>query len=126
MDRIYLHNKLVAVRVRRFPDGTSPVSLPDGALQLLTIRRPSGHVVKAHRHVPQKRVTKMLQECLVVIRGKIRYDLFDAKGKCFKKVVVKAGEAMLVLGAGHAVHFLAPTLAYELKNGPFFEDKKFL
>lgn len=126
MDKIFLGGKLVAIRVRRFPDGTSPVSSPDGALQLLTMTRPKGHIVKAHRHVPKTRVTKMLQECLVVMRGKIRYDLFDAKGKCFKKVIVKAGEAILILGIGHAVQFLEDTVAFELKNGPFIDDKQFI
>ena len=126
MDKIYLGKKLIAVRVRKFPDGTKPVSAQNGALQLLTMTRPKGHLVKVHRHVPQKRVTKVLEECLIVIKGKIRYDLFDGRGKCFKKVIVKEGEAMLILGIGHAVHFLEDTVAFELKNGPFVDDKKFL
>lgn len=126
MDRIFLKDKLVAVRVRTFPGGTNPVSSPDGALQLMTMKRPKGHIAKAHRHIPKKRTTKTLQECLIVIKGKIRYDLFDEKGKCFKKVMVKAGETMLIIGCGHAVHFLEDSLVYELKNGPFIDDKEFL
>lgn len=126
MDKIFLNKKLITIRVRTFPDGTNPVSSPDGALQLMTMKRPKGHVARAHRHIPRKRVTNVLQECLIVIKGKIRYDLFDAKGKCFKKVVVKGGEAMLILGAAHAVHFLEDSLVYELKNGPFIDDKQFI
>lgn len=126
MDKIFLGKKLVAVRVWHFPDGTNPVTSPDGALQLMTMQRPKGHTVKAHLHVPKTRVTKVLQECLIVIKGKIRYDLLDTKGKCFKKVLVKEGEAMLILGVAHSVHFLEDTVAYELKNGPFIDDKEFL
>ncbi len=126
MDKIFLGKKLVAIRVRKFPNGTNPVSSPNGALQLLTMKRPKGHIVKGHLHVPKTRVTRVLQECLIVIKGKIRYDLFDKKGKCLKKVLVKAGEAMLILDAPHSVHFLEDTVAYELKNGPFIDDKEFL
>ena len=127
MDKIFLGSKLVAIRVRKFPDAkTTPMSSPDGALQLLTLKRVKGDEVKAHRHIPKRRVTKLLQECVIVIKGKIRYDLFDTKGKCFKKVLVKKGEAMLILDVPHAVHFLEDSLVYELKNGPFINDKEFL
>lgn len=90
------------------------------------MKRQKGDVAKAHHHVPTRRVTKLLEECLIVIKGKIRYDLFDAKGKCFKRVLLCGGEAMLVLGIAHAVHFLEDSLVYELKNGPFIDDKDYL
>lgn len=127
MDKIFLKNKLVAIRVRRFPNAkTAPMSSPDGALQLMTMKRAKGDVARAHRHIPKRRVTRLLQECLIVIKGRIRCDLFDANGKCFRKAIVRPGEAMLILDAVHAVHFLEDSLVYELKNGPFINDKKFL
>ena len=128
MDKIFLNKKLVAIRVRRFPraDGTIPVSSHDGALQLMTMKRAKGHKAKAHRHIPKRRVTTLLQECFIVVKGKIRYDLFDTNKKCFKRVIVRAGEAMLILDVPHAVHFLEDSLAYELKNGPFIDDKEFI
>mgnify|MGYP001612395060 CR=1 FL=1 len=127
MDKIYLGKKLVAVRVRRFPDAsTTPVNTPDGALQLMTMKRAKGSVARSHRHIPKRRVTRLLQECLIVIKGKIRYDLFDREGRCFKKVVIREREAMLILDVAHAVHFLEDSLVYELKNGPFIDDKEFL
>lgn len=126
MDKIYLQNKLIAIRVRRFSDGVIPLSSPDGALQLMTIKRPKGHVARLHRHIPRQRMTRILQECLIVIKGRIRYDLFDKKGKCFRRVVVRPGEAILILDVAHAVHFLGDSLVYELKNGPYIDDKKYL
>ncbi|HBV01181.1 MAG TPA: hypothetical protein DEF00_02165 [Candidatus Taylorbacteria bacterium] len=127
MDNIFLGKKLVAVHVRRFPDAkTMPVTSPNEALQLLTLKRMKGDIIKAHLHVPKKRVTKGLQECTIVIKGKIRCDLFDKEVKCFRKVFVREGEAMLTLGVAHSVHFLEDSLVYELKNGPFIDDKKFI
>ena len=127
MEKIFLAEKLVAVHIRSFPDAkTMPVNAPDGPLQLMTMNRQKGDIAPAHRHVPQARVTKTLQECLIVIRGKIRYDLYDEAGKVFKEVFMQEGEAMLILGVGHAVHFLEDSLVYELKNGPYIDDKDFI
>ena len=92
----------------------------------MVMNRPKGHIGKAHRHVPKTRSTEVLQECLIVVKGKIRYDLFDERGKCFREVLVQPGEAMLILGVAHAVHFLEDSLVYELKNGPFIDDKEFM
>ena len=66
----------------------------------MTLKRAKGDVAKAHRHIPKKRVTRVLQECLIVIQGTFRYDLFDTKKKCFKRVLVRAGEASGTLGGG--------------------------
>ena len=127
IEKIFLGGKLVAIHVREFPNAkTTPINAPDGALQVMTMKRAKGDVAKAHRHVPKKRSTELLQECLIVVKGKIRYDLFDEEGKCFKGVLLKEGEAMLILGVAHAVHFLEDSHVYELKNGPFIDDKEFI
>lgn len=128
MDKIFLGKKLVAIHMRQFPqsEGTIPFSSHDGALQCMTMKRPKGHIAHAHRHIPKKRVTRLLQECLVVLKGKVRFDLFDRSKKCFRRVVVRPGEAMLILDVPHALHFLEDSLAFELKNGPYIDDKKLL
>lgn len=127
IEKVFLGEKLVAVHVRGFPDAkVMPISSEDGALQLMTMKRAKGDIAKAHRHIPKKRETNILQECLIVIKGSVRYDLFNEAGKCFKEVLLEAGEAMLILGVGHAVHFLEDSLVYELKNGPFIDDKEFI
>ena len=128
MQKIFLGKKLVAIKasLRSVREGTHPLSSPNDALQIMTMKRAKGYIAKAHNHVPARRETKLLQECLVVIKGKIRLDLHDAQKHCFKKVIVKEGEAMLILDTAHEVRYLEDTLAYELKNGPFIDDKKFL
>ena len=124
MDTFFIGKKLAAIRVRSFPNGTVPVQAHESALQCLTQRRPKGHRVLPHRHVPQKRTTSILQEALVVVSGKIRVSLFDAKGKLASKFVVQKGEAVVLLGAAHAVDFLETSTLFEFKNGPFLEDKR--
>lgn len=126
MDKIFLGKKLVAIRVRRAPRGVMPVTAHTDALQLLTINRKKGEIVLPHRHLPRRRVTNILQECLVVVRGRIRVELYDGAGRVFRRVAVRAGEALILLGVPHAVHFLEDSFVYETKNGPFVEDKEFL
>ncbi|MDO8619763.1 MAG: hypothetical protein Q7R64_00240 [bacterium] len=128
MQKFFLGKKLVAFKASLMSvrEGTHPLSSPEDALQIMTMKRAKGHVAKAHRHVPAHRETELLQECLIVIKGKIRIDLFDTDKRCFKKVVVKEGEAMIILDTAHEVHYLEDTLAYELKNGPFIDDKEFI
>ncbi|KKW12495.1 MAG: hypothetical protein UY50_C0006G0010 [Parcubacteria group bacterium GW2011_GWA2_49_9] len=128
MQKIFLGKKLVAIKasLKSVRDGTHPLSLPDDALQIMTMKRPKSYVAKAHRHIPKRRITELLQECLIVVKGKVRFDLFDSREKLFKKVLVREGEAMLILEVAHEVRYLEDTLAYELKNGPFIDDKQFL
>ncbi len=126
MDKIFLNKKLVAIRVRRAPRGVSSVTPPTEALQLLTIRREKGETVRPHRHVPRKRITRVLQECLMVVRGRIRVELYDGAGRVFRAVTICGGEALILLGVPHAVHFLEDSFVYETKNGPFREDKEWL
>ena len=126
MDKIFLGKKLVAIRVRKFARGVVPVTAPADALQLLTINRKKGEVVLPHRHLPRRRVTSVLQECLVVVQGSIRVELYDGAGRVFRKVAVRADEALILLGVPHAVHFLEDSFVFETKNGPFMEDKLFL
>ncbi len=126
MEEILHQGVRVAIRVRAFKSGTHGLTAQNDALQLLTQRRSKGHVVLPHRHLPKRRTTALLQEGLIVIKGRIRVDLYDKAGKCFRRFFVKAGESAVLLGVAHAVHFLEDSLVYECKNGPFIQDKIFL
>ncbi len=123
MDRIFHEGKLVAIRTRGFLKGVHSATAPTEALQLLSHRQSRGHVIKPHRHTPHKRITNMLHEGVVVVRGKIRVDLFGEDKKRFRSFFVNAGGAAIFFGVAHGVRFLADTALYELKNGPYIDDK---
>lgn len=128
MEKFFINGKLAALRIStkgRKP-GSNPVSEKSSALQVLVLKHFKGDSAKPHRHIIKKRVTNILQECLVVIRGKIRVELFDKKECCAESFIVRAGEAALLLGAPHALYYLEDTEIIEAKNGPFIDDKEFL
>lgn len=123
MEKIFYDNTLLAIRVKRLKNGAVPLTDPLEPLQVLTHKRKKGKYTKAHIHTPKKRVTGKLQECLVMIKGEIKIDLYTPRKKFFKSIYLSAGEVVVFMNGGHAVHLLKDSEIIEIKNGPFVEDK---
>lgn len=126
MKKIFYKGILTAIHLRKFKPGSHPITDASESLQVMTLKHKKGDVVAPHIHTPKRRVTKNLQECLIIRKGKIRVDLYGAGKKPFTHLSVKTGEALIILGGGHAVKYLAPTEIIELKNGPYISDKEML
>lgn len=126
MDQIYYKDTLLAIHIQNLAEGSNPVTLPDHHLQMVTVKHPKGTTLKAHTHRPQKRVTSQLQECLVVCKGKIKVDLYSPEKTLFKKIIVNQGEAFITISGGHGIHILEDAEIFELKNGPFIDDKELI
>ena len=124
MEKILRNGKLVAVRIDSLSPGSTPVIPPEEALQVLTLKHKKGRVVDPHVHIPHRRVTDVLQECLVVIRGRIVVSLFEEDGSLFRQFQVGQGETCIILAMPHRVEFLEDSEIIEIKNGPFFDDKR--
>jgi hypothetical protein len=108
------------------PEGSVPTTSPDEALQILTLKYEKGRIAAPHYHVPHQRVTEGLQECFIVMKGKIRVFFFDAEGKDSVYSDFSQGEACLSLSGPHAIKFLEDSEVIEAKNGPFYDDKRFM
>lgn len=107
----------------RFPKGSIPQTEGKEPLQLVTLKHPKGKYLLAHTHKPTPRKTAKMQECIVVKKGKIKVDLYGPDKKMFKKVMMKAGDLLLLSNGGYGIHILEDAEIIELKNGPFAEDK---
>ncbi len=123
MEKIFYKKKLVAIKIVRMPEGTSPVTDGKEPFQALTLKHPKGKYLLAHKHKHKRRVTSRLQECLVVRKGKVKIDLYGPDDKKFKSVTIGAGEALLLASGGYGIHVLQDAEMMEFKNGPFLEDK---
>lgn len=126
MEKIIFNNTLLAIRFKEFKDGALPLTDPLEPLQLLVHKRPKGKHTPAHFHLPKTRVTKKLQECLVVIKGKLRIGLYGPDKKFFKYIFLSAGEVIILINGGHSVHLVKDSEIIEVKNGPFVEDRVFI
>lgn len=123
MEKIIYNNTLIAIRIKRLKNGAIPLTDQHEALQVLTHKRKKGKYTKAHIHIPKERITQKLQECLVMIKGKIKIDLYTPDKKFFKSIYLSTGEVVIFINGGHAVHILKDCEIIEVKNGPFVEDK---
>lgn len=126
MEKIIYKNKLIAVWIKEFKSGITPLSDADQPLQVLIHKREKGSYTKAHLHKPTERTTQTLQECLVVIKGKIKIDFFTEKKSIFKSIEASKGEVIIFISGGHSVHILENAEIVEVKNGPFIEDRDFI
>ena len=123
MEKIFVGKKLVGIKIKSLAPGSNPVTENEGALQVLTLKHTKGESVAPHYHRDTKRVTQTLQECLVVLKGKICVDIFDTAKRPVRRVLVRGGESYIVLAGTIGVRYLADSEVIEVKNWPFKNDK---
>lgn len=125
MPKIFYKNTLIGIKLSVMPKGSVPHTDGKQSLELLTLKYPKKTYLKAHVHIPRKRITNRLQECFIVLKGKARMDLFGPDKKFFKSIYLKPGQLFIALAGGHGFQMMEDTEMVELKNGPFKEDKDF-
>lgn len=125
--QVFKHqDQVIGLLISELESGTKAVTEGDQSLQLVTIKQPSGTVVKAHGHNPKVRTTQNLQECLVVLQGRIKVDLFADQPNSVQSVEVGPGQAFITVSGAHQIEFLEDSEVFEIKNGPFADDKVIL
>jgi cupin fold WbuC family metalloprotein len=118
---------LVAIKIGSVSQGTVPITETEEPLQVLSLKHEKGYLVAPHKHHPHKRETSHLQECLIVLHGKLRIHFFDESTKEeIKYLDLVPGEACITISGPHSVEFLEDSNVLEIKNGPFIEDKRLL
>jgi len=104
-------------------DGVLPVTHPNWPLQMLLMKRKTGHIVGKHMHKKILKSSKQPQEALIVIKGSIEADIFDRKGKIIGKQKVGAGQCLLIVEGAHEITVTKNALIYAIKDGPYIDDK---
>lgn len=123
MEKIFYKNTLIAIKFGKFKKGATPITDPAEPLQLVVFKHPAGKITKGHFHKPRKRTTRSLHEYLIVMKGKIKIDLYSPDKKFFKSIYLTTGQTAILMNGGHGVQVLKDSEIIEVKNGPFFEDK---
>lgn len=123
MEKIFYKKTLVGILISTIPDGSIPATDEKEPLQLVTLKHRKGAYLKAHTHIPKKRTTSGLQECLIVKKGKLKLDLYGPDKKLFKNISLNQGEVFVLTKGGYGIHILEDSELIEVKNGPFLEDK---
>jgi len=95
----------------------------DVPLQLGYMSHPKGHEITPHVHNPIKRETTETYEVLLVKKGRIRIDFFSYSQEYLESRELMSGDITLLVGAGHGIVCLEPTIIVEAKNGPYYSEK---
>lgn len=94
------------------------------SLQFGLLAHGAGFVEPAHVHHPVKREIRDLQQMFVVQRGVVAVDFFGSEGKKVAEVVLKAGDAILLVDGAHSVRVLEDMQCVSVKQGPFLGAEK--
>ncbi len=121
IETIKCDNSIIAIIIynNHQINGIEFISPDDFLLQLGYMRRPTGYKVVPHIHKPVRRETFGTQEVLFIKEGVINIDFYSFDHAYLESRRLSAGDAILLVGAGHGITVIEPAVIVEVKNGPF-------
>ena len=94
----------------------------DFSQQLAYMSHPKGKVIEPHVHNAVARNVHFTKEVLIIKKGKLRVDFYDADQTYFESRILYAGDIILLSEGGHGFEVLEPVEMYEVKQGPYAGD----
>lgn len=91
----------------------------ESAMQFGLLAHEAGFIEPAHVHPSIERRITGLQQMFVVQRGVIAVDFFDAEGGKVDEVILRQGDAILLVDGAHSVRVLEDMQCVSVKQGPF-------
>lgn len=109
-------------------DHTVFFSPPESSFQFGLLAHPAGFVEPPHLHRPFTREIDDLQQMFIVQRGVVAVELY-AEGKLIREVVLRTGDAVVLIHGVHAIRVIEDMQCISVKQGPFLgveNDKIFV
>ncbi|WP_026650989.1 hypothetical protein [Butyrivibrio proteoclasticus] len=103
-------------------DGINFITPGEYSQQLAYMHHPTGKVIDAHVHNIVHRNVVMTQEVLVLKKGKLRVDFYDAYKDYLESRVLEGGDVILLVSGGHGFKVLEEVEMLEIKQGPYAGD----
>ena len=103
--------------------GTAFFTPPENEFQIGILNYPEGRNIKRHYHKKIERRVNVTQELLYVSKGKLEVSLFWSK-KLIEKMVLKKGDAILLINGGHSFKIFPKAKIIEVKQGPYMDAQK--
>jgi len=108
---------------------TTFFSPPESSFQFGLLAHQAGFVEPPHYHKPIKRTINDLQQMFVVQKGVLAVQLFNDKCELLREIVMRAGDAIVLIHGVHAIRVIEDMQCISVKQGPFFgteNDKIFI
>lgn len=87
--------------------------------QLAYMRHPAGKIIPPHVHNPVAREVQYTLEVLLIKRGRLRVDFYDAEKNYLESRELEAGDVIMLATGGHGFEVLEELEMYEVKQGPY-------
>ena len=130
IERVVDGDTIVAIILRSTltVDGVEFFTPSEFSQQLGILVHTKGKIVKPHKHKQIKRDIIQTQEVLLVVRGKVKIDLYSTDFKQIATVILGAGDTILLSSGGHGIEIIEDAKIIEIKQGPYagVEDKEYL
>lgn len=91
----------------------------ESSMQFGLLAHEAGFVEPPHVHPNIERRITGLQQMFVVQRGVVAVDFFDVQGSKVDEVILKQGDAILLVDGAHSVRVLEDMQCVSVKQGPF-------
>jgi hypothetical protein len=98
---------------------TTFFSPAESSFQFGLLAHRAGYVEDAHYHREFSRSVDDLQQMFVVQRGVVAVDLYADDGKKLAEIVLRAGDAIVLVHGVHAIRVLEDMQCISVKQGPF-------
>jgi hypothetical protein len=98
---------------------TTFYSPAESSFQFGLLAHGAGYVEDPHFHRPFKREIHDLQQMFVVQRGVVAVDLYADDGTRIREVVLRIGDAIVLIHGVHAIRVLEDMQCISVKQGPF-------
>jgi hypothetical protein len=103
---------------------TTFFSPPESSFQFGLLAHEAGFVEPPHLHQPVKREINDLQQMFVVQRGIVAVQLYGDNKTLLKEVILKAGDAIVLIHGIHAIRVIEDMQCISVKQGPFLGTEK--
>jgi len=100
-------------------DKTTFFSPPESSFQFGLLAHESGFFEPPHLHRSFKREIVDLQQMFVVQRGVVAVQLYTNDGDLFKEVILKQGDAIVLIQGIHSLRVIEDMQCISVKQGPF-------
>ena len=98
---------------------TTFFSPADSSFQFGLLAHEAGFIEAPHYHRPFSRTIDDLQQMFVVQRGVVAVDLYGDDGTDIREIVLRAGDAIVLIHGVHAVRVIEDMQCISVKQGPF-------
>ena len=113
----------IVTRSASYGEGVHFVTPNDLQQQVAVMKRSTGDVIPAHRHLPVPRSLRGTQEVLIILRGALQADIYDSEANLITSVILKSGDVITLVSGGHGFSVLEEAEFIEVKQGPYVPGK---